>query len=234
MKTDVHPYSEIVFGKTNDGNEDRKKLREAALKRAWETRTFEIQLYWQRALYFWGFIALCFAGYFDVYGEKGKEELPLIVAVAGYVFSLAWFLVNKASKFWQENWEGHIDCLEDEFEGSIYKTVLINKSDLWNPTKGYPFSVSQINQFCSLFVVIIWLVLIVKSLSFLKVDIFSGTLTIGVQVIATIFIISVLTWVFWCKSRTNFNSNKVDEHNGLIGERISDCKYRAVRRKIEK
>ena len=37
------------------------KIKET-LRKAWEIRNFEINLYWKRALYFWGFIVLAFSG----------------------------------------------------------------------------------------------------------------------------------------------------------------------------
>ena len=43
-----------------DITEYENKIIKNALKKAWEIRNFEIKLYWQRALYFWGFIALAF------------------------------------------------------------------------------------------------------------------------------------------------------------------------------
>ena len=57
--------------------------------------------------------------------------------------------MNIGSKKWQENWEKHIDMLEDEVTGPIYKTV-------WN---GTAYSVSQINIAVSGFVTGVWLVL---------------------------------------------------------------------------
>ncbi|MGH8568044.1 MAG: hypothetical protein ACREXU_08475, partial [Gammaproteobacteria bacterium] len=32
--------------------------------------------------------------------------------------------VNRGSKFWQENWENHVDLLEDQIMGPLYKTVV--------------------------------------------------------------------------------------------------------------
>lgn len=137
-------YNDVVFGGTKGKSEN-------TLNRAWEIRNFEIDLYWKRALYFWGFIALAAAGYFSDEGEKYR----LFIACVGVIFSVAWYLVNKASKFWQENWECHIDCLENDEDGKLYKTVMhggIGKGLL----QSYPFSVSKINQFISLFVIAIW------------------------------------------------------------------------------
>lgn len=121
-----------------------------ALERAWKNRDFEIELYWKRASYFWGFIAATFAGYFIIVSNEIKFiQIEYIIICLGFVFSLAWYFVNIGSKKWQENWEKHIDMLEDEITGPIYKTVL-NKP---------AYSVSKVNKKVSLFVVYIWLFL---------------------------------------------------------------------------
>jgi hypothetical protein len=73
----------------------------------------------------------------------------------GFVFSIAWFLVNIGSKNWQENWEGHIDRLEDNFIGPLYKTVRKHNVN---------FSVSKINIIISAFVAAIWLLILVHYL----------------------------------------------------------------------
>ncbi|WP_333653981.1 RipA family octameric membrane protein [Dissulfurispira sp.] len=98
-----------------------------ALDHALDIRKFEIELYWKRAAYFWTLIAAAFAGYFAILGSehlKNKEYLAYIVGSIGLLFTWAWFLVNRGSKYWQENWENHVDMLEDKFTGPLYKTVL--------------------------------------------------------------------------------------------------------------
>jgi len=135
--------------------EDKKK-RELALERAWHNRDFEIDKYWSRATYFWAFIAATFAGYIavmasDKMSRTFQNELGFIIICMGLVFSVSWYLVNIGSKKWQENWEKHIDMLEDYVTGPIYKTV-------WNETA---FSVSRINIMVSSFVTLIWFLLAV-------------------------------------------------------------------------
>lgn len=144
---------------------------ERALNLAHEVRKFEIELYWKRATYFWTFIAIALAGYVTVLDAKdfprfGKGDALLTCSCVGIVFSVAWYFVNRASKFWQENWEKHVDLLEDAVMGPVYKTVLSDEdiwSDddprFWPPWGPYPFSVSKINQILSLFVVALFLIL---------------------------------------------------------------------------
>lgn len=135
-----------------------------ALEYALDIRKFEIELYWKRTNYFWVLIAAAFAGYF-VIADKGEHFLLLVIACLGFVISLGWYLVNRGSKYWQQNWERHVDSLEEEHIGPLYKTVLDKRSfyflKFWS---GYPYSVSKINQLISLFVTIIWFGLIIRSL----------------------------------------------------------------------
>lgn len=130
---------------------------EKALERAWLNRDFEIELYWKRASYFWTFIAAAFVGYITLitssgFNENLKKSFPqieYIVICLGLIFSVAWVLVNVGSKRWQKNWENHIDVLEDEITGPIYKVI----------NKTHSYSVTKINFLISLFVSTIWLIL---------------------------------------------------------------------------
>lgn len=135
-------------------SEKNKIKLELALERAWRNRDYEIDKYWSRATYFWAFIAATFAGYIAVISSikldaEYKNELAFIIICLGVIFSSAWVMVNLGSKMWQENWEKHIDMLEDYVTGPIYKTV-------WNKTS---YSVSKINIIVSKFVTTVWMFL---------------------------------------------------------------------------
>jgi hypothetical protein len=133
-------------------------IRNQALIEARENRKFEIDLYWKRAGYFWVFIALTFGGYATL---QTRPVLAFLTACSGFVFSLAWYFVNRGSKQWQENWELHVDLLEDDVAGPIYKTVVQRSPTcFYKLNEPYPFSVSKINQLLSLYVTIVWLALI--------------------------------------------------------------------------
>ena len=150
-------------------------IRDRALKQALATRQFEIELYWKRATYFWTFIGAAFGGFAAVQAvDKAlREELSLVLGCLGLVFSVAWYCVNRGSKFWQENWENHVDLLEGDTSSPLFKIVTRRSK-----SKGYlkpiwcflkdtltgpaPLSVSKINQLISVFVVFIWLALLCK------------------------------------------------------------------------
>lgn len=188
-----------AFGPNSGGS---NKKSENALEHALDIRKFEIGLYWQRATYFWTLIAATFAGYFAVLAAehmKDKEFNAFVLACIGVVFSLAWFLTNRGSKFWQENWENHVDMLEDELTGPLYKTILHRpkeKSLLARFIEGpAPYSVSQINQWVSLFTILMWGPLIVNVLPDKASDIYSKHLVIG-----AFTAIAVLMMLFRTKS----------------------------------
>ncbi|WP_426726617.1 hypothetical protein DOX57_008965 [Cronobacter dublinensis] len=148
-----------------------------ALDRAHEIRKFEIELYWKRTAYFWTIIAAIFAGFLLMASKKTETEMSSaylsLIAFTGFVFSYAWFLVNKGSKFWQENWEYHIDCLENQVTGPLYKTVLYNKDNIdarkmkWKAyvLSSESISVSKVNQFIALFTMFVWASLFLSTIA---------------------------------------------------------------------
>jgi hypothetical protein len=128
---------------------DKKKMQ-AAYKRAWQNRDFEIDKFWTRSAYFWGFIAAIFVGYTAVITSKKEisANVDVYLVSLGLLFSVAWLLVIKGSKRWQENWEAHIDQLENEITGPLYKTVY---------RRGKTFySVSKVNEVLAWIVIVFW------------------------------------------------------------------------------
>jgi hypothetical protein len=108
------------------------------------------------------FLAIALGGYFTVLSAKferpdEKGEALLTISCLGFVFSVARYFVNRASKFWQENRENHADLLEDAVIGPLYKTVVHNANlRFWQICGTYPFSVPKINQLLSLFVMVLF------------------------------------------------------------------------------
>lgn len=137
-----------------------------ALTYALDIRKFEIELYWKRATYFWALIAAAFAGYALTYKTVSDHEpwLSILFSALGLVFSFAWYLVNRGSKFWQNNWERHVDLLEEMTLGPLYK-VIAEDTSAGNPlTSPGQFSVTKLNQILSVFVTVVWILLFVRSL----------------------------------------------------------------------
>jgi len=142
-------------------NPKRKKIHKKAFKKAWNTRNFEIDKFWQRSMFFWGFIALIFTGYFNVvtgkfYNITKGMYLDFYLILLGLIFSVAWLLIIKGSKRWQENWEEHINYLEDQFTGPLYKTIFYKGK--------YYYSVSGINKILAWVVIVTWCFLLIQYL----------------------------------------------------------------------
>ncbi len=175
--------------------------QEMAYEFACETRKFEIELYWKRAAYFWGFLIVAFAGYGVALKEFGFENTyTFIIALVGFGFSLAWYFANRGSKFWQENWEHHIKILEDKIAGPIYKSHIdmahFKFLEFWTP---YPFSISKLNQMVSLYITAMWMFLVIRSVA--------GTLYLTEPIRGFNFIVSgmitlgfIILLVMCCKS----------------------------------
>ncbi len=190
-------------------NKTTTSIRSQALMEARENRKFEIELYWKRAGYFWVFIALTFAGYASL---QTHPVLTFLTACSGFVFSFAWYFVNRGSKQWQENWELHVDLLEDDIAGPIYKTVVQRYPTRFCALNGpYPFSVSKINQLLSLYVTLVWLALIGRTFFI----VWGVPVDISPQI--TIVAISIFTLataiVLACFGRTREADRNVDIEN---------------------
>lgn len=144
---------------------------ERALEIALDTRKFEIDLYWRRATYFWLILTAIFVGFFAADLQAGIQSETLLVrtvlAFLGCVFAWAWFAVNRGSKFWQQNWEKHVDLLETEVYGKLFQTVIDTRGEcsisqfLTGPAA---WSVSKINQITSFIVFAVFVGLFLKTL----------------------------------------------------------------------
>src|SRR5215472_13152802 len=124
---EIRTESEYQACFSDVSSRDEKSPAARALDLALDIRKFEIDLYWKRASYFWTLIAGSFAGYFVVQTSKPddvRRSLVLLVSCLGFLLSLGWYLVNRGSKYWQENWERHVDLLETKIVGPLYKTTI--------------------------------------------------------------------------------------------------------------
>jgi hypothetical protein len=170
------------------------EVRKEALKQALDIRKFEIDLYWKRATYFWAFIAASFAGYFALQSNPDPAT-TYIVACLGFLFSLAWYLVNRGSGAWQRNWECHVDLLEDEVMGPLYKTLINRRSYRFlNLAEPYSFSPSRINNLLSLGITIAWIILIARTLYKSRAFLPFQSLTIIAMTIFTVGFAVILLW----------------------------------------
>lgn len=163
LLNDEEYYKRFGIVKQNYGiytvEDDKIDQVKAAYAKVWEIRNFEIDKFWTRAAYFWGFIVLIFGGYISVITSNKnllEPHLDLFLLCLGLLFSLAWLLVIRGSKCWQENWESHIDMLEDFISGPIYKTIHYGNRTF--------FSVSKLNETMAIAVLLVWTALFFQNL----------------------------------------------------------------------
>ncbi|SFK26748.1 hypothetical protein SAMN04488518_103352 [Pseudovibrio ascidiaceicola] len=155
MTSDPNRYLKELDLYPASNPDDESKITKA-FETALDTRKFEIQLYWQRAAYFWAFTAAALTGFVAIQAIKGSEvtdALSLLIATVGLFAATAWHQVNKGSKAWQENWENHVDYLQKHVVGNLFQVVLLKDS-----TK--LFSVSRINSHISRSMILLWLALV--------------------------------------------------------------------------
>lgn len=181
----------------------KKEKRRLAFEKAHEIRKFEIELYWKRTTYFWAFTAFSFGAYIAVASSESKEftnreNYAFVITCIGLIFSLSWYLANRASKHWQTNWEVIIEDLENEFTGGLMKRHIENNNKWYELTLSYRFSVSRINQIVSLFITIVWVILMFFSgYQILSISTFSlsGNWMFPIFFIVTIaFIVILIKW----------------------------------------
>jgi len=162
-----------------------EKIHKKAYEIANDNRKFEISNYWKRANYYWLFQASVYAGYFySLTAEHNKylcdnPEIIVGITCLGFLTAFAWYLTNKGSKQWQENWENHVFKLEDKITGPLYKTTSNENT----------FSVSEINKLVSLFSALAWILLGLKT-----VQIFFGY---SLAFVAYFLVISLIVSIFY-------------------------------------
>jgi hypothetical protein len=151
-----------------------KPKKQIAFEYAADTRKFEIDLFWRRSLFFWGFIAAAFVAYAAaVNADHRDNDLVLAISSFGIICSVAWTLANRGSKFWQNAWEAKLETLEDDVLGtSLFKAKYTpRKSELhyWGPwSKTSHFSVSRLAIALSDFTLGVWIVLGCKAIPGIK------------------------------------------------------------------
>lgn len=187
----------------------KEKLLENAYKKAWDNRDFEINKFWTRAAYFWGFIVLTLGGYITLLTGKDNKDaikvnLDLYLVLMGFLFSITWYLVILGSKNWQKNWERHIDMLEDFVSGPIYKTIYYSGKQT--------YSVSKLNEVMSIFMMLVWFFLLIHHIYN------KFTFTINLREVDTLPTLAILlTFLFAIILRFGYSSGSyTSDTNGFL------------------
>ncbi|MBV1933696.1 MAG: hypothetical protein KUG59_03325 [Parvibaculaceae bacterium] len=114
-----------------------------ALDRAHDLRRFEIEMYWKRSTYFWAFQAAAFVMLGVLLDElRMPEDNPIVLLLPvffGAITAQAAYLSARGSKFWQENWEEHVDMLGRYVEGRLLEVI-------WTGGQSCIWSVSGVNR----------------------------------------------------------------------------------------
>lgn len=142
----------------------KKPNVEEAFRYAFETRKFEIGLFWQRSLFFWGFIAAAFVAYAAI-ATQGTPDNTLLLGIAcfGVVCSVAWTLANRGSKYWQAAWEAKLETYEEDLLGvRLFSASYTPRKRAW--WGEWHYSVSRLTMALSDFTVGLWLFLAIRTL----------------------------------------------------------------------
>lgn len=147
-----------------DVSEASIEQKKEILKYAAEVRKFEIEKFWQRSIFFWGFIGAAFVAYSQL---LGKDDISFLVACFGLVCSVAWTLQNRGSKYWQEAWEAKVESVENDVLGVrlFANREPIQRKGFWG---AQTFSVSRLAIALSDFTVLVWIALAAKAFPFSK------------------------------------------------------------------
>lgn len=128
-----------------------------AFEIAHENRKLEIQLFWQRSLFFWGFVAAALVGYGASYGKQGGLEI--VFALFGLVCSVVWSSGNRGSKYWQEYWEEKVNLFQHYVSGNIFYDRSPKAPSLIDFFAPRRMSVSKLTMALSDYSVFLWLLL---------------------------------------------------------------------------
>jgi hypothetical protein len=153
------------MSKSGKDDIDISALSEEQVKRCFiaakEGRKYEIDKFWQRSLFFWGFIGAAFIAYAKAAGDHQSVE-TLFIACFGLICSVAWTLSNRGSKYWQEAWETKVERFEVRHLGIALFShqEKQQKKGFWGAQL---YSVSKLTILLSDFAALVWLIFALKA-----------------------------------------------------------------------
>ena len=150
-------------------------------KIALDTRNMEIGLFWQRSNYFLVLNTATAIGFF----LKATEKYQFLIGLFGLAVAVLWFAINLGSKFWQSRWEFRLKEAEKSLPNgadiqyfsasweTIYSDVGISlessKHGKWRKKIDQLVllkpSVSFIMTLLSILFILLWLGLLIMSIS---------------------------------------------------------------------
>jgi hypothetical protein len=172
------------------------------------TRELEIELFWKRSLFFWGFISTAFVGYAAL--RSIQSDLATLVACFGMVCSAAWTLLNRGSKYWQENWETKVERYELPVTGPMFASPEPVQSYKGRWLRARMYSVSKLVIALSDYVFGLWLVLVGWQLYGLLREFEQSAKDIGVAVFVGVSLVYVVALVRFGRT-SSFPPPPIDE-----------------------
>lgn len=141
---------------------------ERILEIAIDIRKFEIGLFWQRSLFFWGLVGAAFVAYAAL--RKDYTGAAFLVSCFGLVCSIAWSLANRGSKYWQEYWEREVEKAEKAVLGRhlFIEGHPRTTPDIWLAPRMY--SVSKLTIALSDFSGIVWFIIAITHLQLASLE----------------------------------------------------------------
>ncbi|MCL2793629.1 MAG: hypothetical protein FWD87_11145 [Spirochaetaceae bacterium] len=122
-------------------------------------------------------------------------NFDIYLILLGFIFSVAWLLVVLGGKSWQENWKAHIDMLEDEVTGPLYKVIHCGKYR--------SYSVSRINIVLSAVVTFVWFCILIS-----KIQTIICTNNLHLVLVVIGFLVALYFLIFWCRSSEYKGENR--------------------------
>lgn len=156
----------------NNADNRNEKCFEVSLR----LRNFEIELFWKRALFFWGFIASAFAGFIAL--KTNYSNYAFLVASFGFICSLCWSLTNRGSKRWHENWEQRSALYGKTIVGDLLIEISPIQTEKGWWLRARNFSPSKLTIALSDYTTFLWLVIIIGSVIHIDASIVKPTLCI--------------------------------------------------------
>ena len=140
-------------------DQDEKNFK--VLELAAETRKFEIGLFWNRSLFFWGFTTVAITAYGAAHHFGNNKVIEFAIACGGLICSMTWMLVNRSSKYWQKVWEEKAAEASRQAIGfNLFQEPRRPIWSLWEfPWWSAHFSVSKLATAFSDFTGIVWVAL---------------------------------------------------------------------------
>jgi hypothetical protein len=129
------------------------------------------------------------------------EIVLLGAALLGALTGFAGWLTAKGSKFWQENWEAHVEMLEElAGEGRLTQVVVCQDSPA--------FSVSRVNQELLRILALGWVALIVIEACPSLKELIRGARTSSQAIVVLFLVVVAGLWLF-LKNRTRLVGREI-------------------------